>query len=137
MKIYDLPDKAKIISNGCDTETTKRFAKALNRHPGFLKRWFTAREISDLESAQDPVLNATIRFTLKEAAIKALWPSITLVPSAIETSFGNDWQVKLLPKDGQFRNRSIELAAQNSIKKNDTRDTDAIVESIVVAYVVD
>lgn len=73
---------------GCDTESCDRFRVLLEHNGRFLERWFTEHERSGfLDPSAGPgdlARRATLLFTLKEAAIKALWNRQQLLPDAIE-----------------------------------------------------
>jgi phosphopantetheine--protein transferase-like protein len=73
---------------GCDTETCARFRQLLEHNGRFLERWFTEHERSTFLGAEEGLdglaSRATLLFTLKEAAIKALWSHQHLLPDAIE-----------------------------------------------------
>jgi hypothetical protein len=73
-----------LIGVGCDTEERARLARALQRDPGFLQRWYSPSERAAIDAADDPIGLALRIFCLKEAAVKALWSLGPLGPDAVE-----------------------------------------------------
>jgi holo-[acyl-carrier protein] synthase len=63
----------KEISIGCDIEDINRFARIdLFKHSIFLERVFSKKEISYCFSKSNPAPSLAVRFSAKEATIKAL-----------------------------------------------------------------
>jgi phosphopantetheine--protein transferase-like protein len=142
--LLELPENIRIVGNGCDTETCSRLARAIKRHPTFMNRWFSQSEIRDLKSCKNQLLEATIRFSLKEAAIKALWRIVTLLPSQIITIRDEEFRLELCSSVVQTKSpllQHIRLKAKTSVACGFGRpdelvgDTITQVNSIVVVYV--
>lgn len=76
-----------LLGVGCDTEAASRMERLLGEGSRLLERWFTAGErawIRQVQERSGQADRAALVFTLKEAAIKALWPHLPLLPDAIE-----------------------------------------------------
>lgn len=76
-----------LLGIGCDTEAASRMECLLAEGSRLLERWFTAGEQAWVRQAQERPAQAdraALVFSLKEAAIKALWLRLPLLPDAIE-----------------------------------------------------
>lgn len=62
----------KIIGVGVDTVEAWRIKAAMEKHERFVKRLFTASEEAYCRSRKKPHLHFAVRFSAKEAALKAL-----------------------------------------------------------------
>lgn len=60
------------ISCGVDIVEISRIAQFIARRPGFVKRAFSSREISDCIQSPDKFASYAARFAAKEATMKAL-----------------------------------------------------------------
>ena len=68
----DILRKVKKFGAGTDIETIDRFRKFKNRNDSFLKKVFTSEELKYCFSHQDAAPHLAVRFSGKEAMIKAL-----------------------------------------------------------------
>lgn len=99
------------LAVGIDLIDVGRFARAVGRWPGLLKRLFTSEEIDVCRASRNADERLAARFAAKEAAFKALgdgWPMLTY----------HDVEIRLL--DGgaptlSLSGRAAELAGRRAI----------------------
>ncbi len=109
---WSFSSTSNVVGIGIDTVEILRFGLVLKRRPNLIRKLFSPQEIKYATKFKDPTQRFAVRFSAKEATMKALGVGIG--------SFGFD-EVEVISKNKapyiELRGRALELANSKDIGK--------------------